>query len=228
MASGKCLAIKFLPFSIMQLKNFIKIDKKTAYTQGKSVGVCACGYCQDELECFDIFGPNCPYHNILTSPYICSDCSVLFSDYFRKNHLYITKTEIKLVRQNEIANILRNIELPSILSFTESNKIGRLPLCKINYDRNNYIIRTDKLDVELDLDTDIELMDWLENLYNSYKLSKEWIITGEIPVQVIQTMGLELYEEYLTRTNGIREHPKLRLLCAFINADETKKSTFKK
>lgn len=211
----------------MKLKNFISISSEKASTKGKGKGVKTCGYCGEELEVFDIFGPNCPYHNILISPYVCAGCSRLFSDYFRKNHFYITKNEVKLVKQNELADILRNIELPSILSFTESNKIGRLPLCKINYDKNKYMVRTDKLDVELDLDIDIDLMNFLENLYNSYKLSKEWIITGEIPVQVIETMGLDLYQEYLEKTNPIRGHPRLRLLVAFCNATENKKSKFK-
>lgn len=212
----------------MKLKNFVK--KPVGYKQPeyKSKGVGNCGYCQEDLELFDVFGPNCPYHNILTNSYICADCSVLFSDFLRKNHLYITENETKLVSQSELADILRNIQLPSILSFTESNKIGRLPLSKINYSRNNYVVRTDKLDIELDLDTDIELMNWLENLYNSYKLSKEWIITGGIPSQIIQTMGIELYQKYLEKTNPIRDHPKLRLLVAFCNANDNKKSKFKK
>jgi hypothetical protein len=211
----------------MHLKNFVNISSEIATTQKVPKGIGACGYCSEQLELFDIFGPNCPYHNILTNKYVCDDCSRLFSDYFRKNHFYIIKNEIKLVSQSELADILRNVELPCILSYTESNKIGRLPLCKINYDRNKFIIRTDKLDVELDLDTDIDLMNFLESLYNSYKLSKEWIITGEIPTQIILSMGLDLYQEYLTKTNPIRGNPKLNVLVAFINGNEAKKSKFK-
>lgn len=210
----------------MKLKDFVKKPKNYTQLEYKSVGVGFCGYCQEELELFDVFGANCPYHNILTGKYICQNCTILFSDFLRKNHLYITKEETRLVSQSELASILRNIKLPSIISYTESNHIGRLPLCKINYDRNSYIIRTDKLDIELNLDTDIELMNWLENLYNSYKLSKEWIITGEIPTQIIQNMGIDIYQEYLEKTNPIREHPKLRLLVAFCNANKAKKSKF--
>lgn len=211
----------------MHLKNFVNISNEIATTQQIFKDLSYCGYCNEKLKLFDIFGPNCPYHNILTNKYVCDGCSILFSDYFRKNHFYIIKNEVKLVSQSELADILRNIELPCILSYTESNKIGRLPFSKINYDRNKFIIRTDKLDVELDLDTDIDLMNYLENLYNSYKLSKEWLITGEIPTQVIITMGLDVYAEYLSKTNPIRGNPKLNILVAFINANEAKKSKFK-
>jgi len=209
----------------MHLKSFVTTPKDYIQNEYKSKGVDACGYCQENLELFDIFGPKFNDKEFLSDNYICKDCIILFSDYFRKKSFYITKDKSELLSQNQIADVLRNIELPCILSFTESYKKHRLFKSQINYDKNNFAIQCDNYRVYLDLDKDIALMNFLETIYNKYELNKEWLLTGEIPAIKIIDMQND-YIEYKKLTKNLLNTNKLIVLVKFINdtIDRNKKS----
>jgi len=213
----------------MKLKNFVKLNKEEHTPKGSKKQILSkCGLCQENQECRNIFGPNFVGHDYITSPYICEDCAVLFSDTLRKKSFHITENTTGLIMQKDIADILRNTTFPCILSFTESNKKHRLYKSTISYDRTRVAVECDNERIYLNLDTDVPLMDFLENIYNNHKMSKSWLITGDIPAVIIKDMGIKLYTEYRGRTDPIRGQPKLRILVAFINANEEKQKKFNK
>jgi hypothetical protein len=183
-----------------------------------------CGFCQKgNQECQDYFGANFVNFDYFTHRLICPNCANLFDDNIRKKCFYGNlQNGFSTIQQSEFADILRSPILPCILSFSESRQMGRLYKARINYSLDNFAIECDKYRVILDLSVDVPLMNWLENLYNSYKLSKSWLLTGNIPTSIILEMG-ELYFEYLAKTKNLFNTPKLSILLAFCNANETKK-----
>jgi hypothetical protein len=200
----------------MKLKNLIKKPENLTLKLGKSKGVHPCGFCQEELEVFDIFGPKFNDREVLTNKYICKDCAVLFADYFRKKSFYISKKETKLLQQNEILDCLKKVEFPCILSFTESYKKHRLFKSQINFTKTNFAIQCDNYRVYLNLDEDVGLLNFLEEIYNKYELNKEWLETGEIPSFKILEMKTD-YIKYKNLTDKIKKTNKLHILVKFIN-----------
>jgi hypothetical protein len=210
----------------MHISKFVKqldFTFQTPKLRGKT-RISNCGFCQDkDVECGKYFGSNFVNYDYLTNQYICLDCANLFDDNVRKKCFYANKKEgFRTIQQSEFADILRNPVLPCILSFSESRQMGRLYKSKINYTPDNFTIECDKYRVTLDLNTDVELMDWLENIYNKYKVSKSWLLNNTIPTTVIFQMGEE-YFQYLDKTKDLLNTPKLSLLLAFCNASEDKK-----
>ncbi len=198
---------------------------KEATVKVKRTMVTSCGYCQEEnIECYYIFGPNTPHYPILSNKFLCEDCCRVFSDYYRKKSFYITEEEVKLIKQNEIADILRNIKVPSILSFTESNKIARLPYSVMNYSKRDYILRCDKESVHFNLFEDVPLMDYLEGLYNDFSLTKKELLTGDLKDKKRKEMGVNNIIKFLEKTEKLRGSYKYKILINFINKKEIEKN----
>lgn len=204
----------------MHISKFVKqldFTFQTPKLTGKT-RISNCGFCQNKnVECGKYFGSNFVNYDYLTNQYVCLDCANLFDDNVRKKCFYGNQKEgFKLIQQSEFANILRDPIFPCILSFSESRQMGRLYKSKINYTPDNFAIECDKYRVTLDLNTDVELLNWLECIYNRYTLSKNWLLNNNIPTTIIMDMKQE-YFEYLQQTNNLIKTPKLSILLAFCN-----------
>jgi len=111
---------------------------------------------------------------------------LLFNSNFRKKSFYITEEKANLITQKEILPILQKISFPCILSFTQSNKKHRLFRSKISQTREELFIILDDDILEFNLDQDLPVIEELDNIYKNNKISKEWIIQGNMPVNAIK------------------------------------------
>jgi hypothetical protein len=199
------------------LKNFIK-DKIKADTVCSKTLQWVCGICNEEGLCYtDARSANFTNHEYVSSLNVCEDCLPLLNSDFRKRNFYITENEARTIAQSEFYSILHNIQLPCILSFTDSNKKHRLFRSKISYKKNEVWITLDGNHLQLNLDTDLKLLDILQDFYQQHKVSKEWILTWDFPVWAIKKIWLEKRKEFEDNVRPYRKTDKLIYLVKFIN-----------
>lgn len=197
----------------MRLQKFLKGKIKQS---GKNVGMATCGLCGENKKCFAFLKDTFTDLDQLKTRVFCADCSPLFSAELLKTAFYITEKDVKKIKQHEFESILKTIDLPCVFSFSASRKKHRLFRSRVSTDRRHIFISTDTGEVELNLDKDLKLFDYLSELYNKHKLSKaelsaDWNIANVVKI------GSDKYFEFLKRTEKYRGTPKYELLINFLN-----------
>lgn len=175
-----------------------------------------CGICGQDKECKEILSDTFTDLDNLKSKVFCDNCIKLFDNQWLKTAFYWTKKEKRKCQQKDFENVLKNIEFPCLLSFSESRKKHRLFRTKWSYSRREVYISTDTGEVCLNLDRDMKLFDYLLKFYSENKVSKEWM-KMEIPTGAIKKIGLEKYLEFQDRIKNEKGTAKFNLLIDFIN-----------
>lgn len=183
----------------------------------KWIGKCWC--CENTEVFFDMISDNFNSFEEFKWDGVCKECLPLFNADYRKKSFYITDKEAKTIKQNEIFNILHNIKLPCIISFTDSNKKHRLFRSKISTEKENVCIILDDWYLFLNLEKDIKILDKIDEFYKKNKVSKEWIIEGTYPVGAIKKYDLSEFLELEKLVKPLRGGQKLKYLVAFCNKE---------
>lgn len=205
--------MKRLKIKTVKIKDFLK--NRLAF-EAKSVGEKKCALCGDKAECFDVLRDTFTDLDNLQGRYCCQDCSPLFSTELLKTAFYITTSNIRKLKQNEFAEVLKEIEFPCILSFSASRKKHRLFRSTVSLSPERVFISTDTGEVILNLKKDLKLFDYLNKLYNEFKVTKAELISGEWTFYSIKKVGMVEYQNFLRITKATRGTEKYNLLISFL------------
>lgn len=192
------------------LKNRIIVDLPNTYQRN------TCGVCGEATNCFDILKNTFTNLDQLKNQYICVRCVPLFSGKWLKTAFYFTNNKLQAIKQSDFEQILRNIEFPCVLSFSESRKKHRLFRSKVSVHHSCVYISVDDGEVCLNLNKDLPLFDYLLDFYRHNKVNKEWLL-GELPTYAIESIGIKKYLEFQQKIQKYKGTQKYKILISFLN-----------
>jgi len=198
------------------MKTFLQ--KRITFEGGKSIGLNICGICKEYLECFDVLKDTFTNLDEVGTGVFCAECAPLFTTEWLKTAFYFTEKEMRKLKQAEFEDLLFNnkLEFPCVLSFSASRKKHRLYRSNISNSPEHVYISTDNGEVDLNIEKDKKIFDAMKKLY-SFKISKEWIKTGNYPSGAIAVIGLQQFMKLEKELKKHRGTEKFNLLVDFLN-----------
>ena len=125
----------------------------------------------------------------------------------RKYSFLATDNEFRILQRKDILDVMLNIHsVPFVLSFTESNKKHRSFKCTLNHSTEDFIVRTDNLDVRVDMRLVREILPTMQRWYSIVPEKREtaaaptWFTKDDIKFGCTNNNKINYYglEQYFT------------------------------